>query len=557
MDIYTGFALTGLAITLAILVVSVFRTRKGTQTTAKFFDAIGTFIDKYYLVFLFLIFAAYIVSRVYKLDSLPHGFHVDELSMAVDAKSIHNTGKDRWGVSYPAYLMNYGGGQNVLYIYIQAFLMNFLPDTIFAFRIQAVIWGAACLFAIFGICYELTGSKGYSLIGPILVTVLPVYIMSERWGLEAYIFLPFSAIVMYSVIRAVKYERPLEWFIAGTLMGASLYTYAVSYVVWPVFLLLGGIYLIVIGKLKIKNVVIFAIPLAILATPLILFQLVNFGFLKPFKLGITEYVPLTEDRSNDLGFSHIISNLRFFKELFLGGEPLTYNSLREFGTIYMFLLPFVLIGLIMCIKDLIVSIREKRFEPGAFFFFFWLGGTFFMLLLNGPNVNRVNELFMPFLLFIFMAVYRLLRNDAWALSWMAVWTCASFCFFMYFYLFLQDQVYGYHELHTSASAGKAIMKSEAQYLKDENTHIYVLFEDHAFAKYQQVFYFAGGDDDVYSDDEATYGNVSGKLPAELDMNENAVYIITDTLPHITSYLISEGFEADQTIPEYSILYRMN
>ena len=235
---YTAFAVTGLVITLIVAGVSVYRGRKGPVTVGRFFAGLGTFIDRYYPIFLLLILAVFLMSRILKLASFPNGIHVDELSMAADAKSILLNGTDRWGIHYPAYFQNYGGGMNALYIYIQAFLLSFLPSTIFAFRIQAVFWGAMCLFAMFGICRELTENNGYALMGPILVTTLPVYIMSERWGLEANLFLPFSTIVMYLLIRAVKYGKAYDYAFAGLFMGASLYTYAVSYIVWPVFLLL-------------------------------------------------------------------------------------------------------------------------------------------------------------------------------------------------------------------------------------------------------------------------------------------------------------------------------
>ena len=554
---YNAFALAGLALTLAISVTAIIRNKKENKGPGRIFLWLGEFINKYYLLFLFAIFAVFLVSRILKLDSFPNGFHVDELSMAVDAKSILFTGKDRSGVNYPPYFQNYGGGQNALYIYIQAFLFRFLPFTIFGFRIQAVFWGAVCFFALFGICFELTQSKGYSLMGPLLATVLPVYIMSERWGLEANLFLPFSTIVMYLAIRSVKSGKWYDWAACGLTMGVSLYTYAVSYIVWPIFLILTGLYLIRIKKLTIRNVVVFAVPLVILALPLILFQLVNFGILAPFSLGISDYFPLPISREEEVGLSNIWESLMFTKKLLLGGEALTYNSFAEFGTVYMFLIPFILIGLIISIRETVCSFRNKTFSIEALIVFYWFAYTVFMLIVKGPNVNRMNGIFMSFLLFICIAVFRLFSRNPLTLTWLFTWSVASFVFFMYFYFFVQNSVYGLHPLHTSSASAKAIVKSEQSYLRDENTHIYVQFEDLALAPYQQVFLFASEPDEIYSDDNPSYGNVTAKLPDELDVNENAVYIIGEQWPHIVSYLISEGFEADQTIPGVSILYRLD
>ena len=101
------------------------------------------------------------------------------------------------------------------------------------------------------------------------------------------------------------------------------------------------------------------------------------------------------------------------------------------------------------------------------------------------------------------------------------------------------------------------MELISNYMKDDNTHIYVQFENEAIEPCQQAFYFAGVPGDVYSDDISTYGRVTAKLPEEIDVSENAVYIIGDQWPHITSYLISQGFIADQTLPGSSILFKIN
>lgn len=283
----------------------------------------------------------------------------------------------------------------------------------------------------------------------------------------------------------------------------------------------------------------------------------NFRIIEPFTLGITDYVPLPKSRGGEMSLGNIPGNFAYIKKLFLGGEALTYNSFKEFGTIYMFLLPFVLAGFIIAVIETISSIRKKEYSPLPIILFFWFGGTVFMFVVEYANVNRVNELFCPFLLFIFVAIYRLLRRNQVTLMWIAIWSAASFVFFMYFYFFIQNSVYGYHDLHTSTTPGRAIVKAEKYYMKDENTHIYMQYVDEAISPCEQVFYFAACPGDVYEAECSDYGRVSGHLPKEIDVNENAVYIISNNWPHIISYLISEGFAADQSYPDYSILFKLN
>ena len=541
-------------ITLVLAAVSLVRVRKNGESVRG--EGVVAFVEKYYLPILLCFFAAFLITRILKIESFPSGIHVDELSMAVDAKSLRDHGADRHGVRLPVYLQNYGGGQNVLASYVEALLLFVLPPSVFSFRIQAVIWGALCFFAMFGICRELTMSKAWSLIGPFMVVTLPVFFMSQRWGLESYMLLPFCSYTMYFGIKAVKYEKDTDWFLTGLIMGISLYTYAISYVVWPVFLGLTTIYLLYLNKLTLKHVLLAGIPLTLLATPLILFQLVNFGIIPEFSTIISDFYRLPIQRGEEVSLSFIPYNaVRYFNKLFFKGDDLPYNSFDEFGTVYWFLVPFIFVGLVICIKDMIGSIRKRELSLSTLFVLFWFASTFCMLIVKAPNINKVNELFLPFTVFIVVTVHRLFSKDVLYCMWLFGLTGVSFIVFMYFYFFMQNSVYGQHLLFTSSSPYEAIHKSEKYYLRDEDTHIYAMFEYGTEEPNMQVYFFAGNKGEVFEKDKTTYGRVTVGFPEEFDINENAVYIIGSEWPHISSYLISVGFEQDQTVPGYSILYR--
>lgn len=554
MQTFRTFALTGMILTIVFAIIAAIRIYRLKRSIH--LHGCVSFVRNHYRMFLVLLFMAFLATRLFRIDQIPAGIHIDELSSVVDAKSIMDHGSDRFGVRYPVYLQNFGGGQNVLFCYVQVLLFHFLPFTIKAFRIQAVLWGALCFLATFGICYELTEDKAWALAGPFLVTTLPVYIMSERWGLESYLLLPFCTFTMYYVIRAVKYGKMRDWFLAGLIMGVSLYTYAISYIVWPIFLILAGAYLLYIKRINIKQIIIAVVPLIILATPLILFQLVNLGLIPEFSTVISDYRRLPERRETEIGVSNILWNLvHYYPKMFFEQDSMAYNSFREFGPIYWFLVPFIAVGLVVCIIDLIVSLRKKEFLASAPVVFFWLSATICMLVIKAPNINKVNELFLPFVVFIVIATFRLFNKDMLFEGWLALFNCISFVVFIYFYFFIQSTDYGPNELFTSSSPARAIRICSQNYLKDDDTHIYALLEDETIEPYMQVYFFAGEAGEVYSDDVPTYGRVSAYFPEEFDINENAVYIIGDNWPHITSYLVSVGFCQDQSLPGYSILYR--
>lgn len=553
---YLGFALTGLVITLIVAAVSMRKAGTAMQERETVCSKIIRFIDRYYLVFLFLLFVLFLITRIYKLDSFPNGINVDELGTAVDSKCIRFHGTDRHGIRFPVYFQNYGGGQSALYTYTAAFLLSFFPSGFYAFRLPAVIYGAVCFFFTYAICIEITQNKWMSLAGPALVTMLPVYFMMERWALDCNLFLPVSTVAMYFVVRALKYSKWYDWLLAGLAVGATLYTYVLSYIVIPLFLLFMFVYVLRLKQSDIRRALCFIIPVAALAMPLILYQLVNFGILEPFSIGPLDFVPLTWEREKDLGLANVLENWKFFREMFLGGEFLTYNSFVEFGTVYMFLLPLVAAGMIICIRDTAVSFRERKFSVSVPILSFFVSSVIVMLLLRGANVNRVNQIYMPVLLFVVVALYRLFEHRYFMLAWTGIWTVASFVFFAYFYFALQNSVYGYHPLHDSASPAKAVVRSESSYIAGPDTHIYMLATGEKERNNMMLFYFVGGPDDMYDESAYGYANVTLGMPAEIDINEDAVYIIGSEWPHITSWLISQGFMYDQSLPEYSILFKM-
>ncbi len=55
--------------------------------------------------------------HLWKLTSVPGGFHVDEIAIAYDAKCLSMFGVNRNGISFPFFLPNYGGSQAPLYTY--------------------------------------------------------------------------------------------------------------------------------------------------------------------------------------------------------------------------------------------------------------------------------------------------------------------------------------------------------------------------------------------------------------------------------------------------------
>ena len=62
--------------------------------------------------------------RLYHIETVPYGVHIDEAGMGYDAWCMANYGVDRFQMSYPVYLTNFGGGQSSLYAFLCMLLIK-------------------------------------------------------------------------------------------------------------------------------------------------------------------------------------------------------------------------------------------------------------------------------------------------------------------------------------------------------------------------------------------------------------------------------------------------
>ncbi len=322
----------------------------------------GEFVEKNYKVFFAIILALAVLLNTYKLGEVPSGIDCDEAGMNMDAYYIANYGVDRFCKKNPVYFINFGDGQNALYTYLNAFILKlFKVNNYFTMRLPALILSIIEIV----VCYLLVKefrSKKEALLFMLLVTISPWHIMKSRWALESYLLSPLLLFSIYSLVKAIKANKHklLKFAISGLIFGITLYTYAISYIIIPIFLLLMLLYLIRKKQIKISQIIVFIVPLFILALPLILMLMVQHGWIEEINSFIT--IPkLLFYRGSDLDIADIFTNLGSLKEV-LWCDILNYNSLEEFGTLYYFGTVAMIIGLGITITSMIKKSNNKKEE---------------------------------------------------------------------------------------------------------------------------------------------------------------------------------------------------
>lgn len=557
---YQYFAYAALILTSVIAVIGVYSLYKKRVSDQKgilsslnhIVEGFLEWAEKYWYIPLALIFIAFLASRLLRLGLIPGGFQADEMGSAYDAQNLLNYHVDRYLTHFPVYLRNNGDGQNALYAYLSACMFSVTGFSVKAFRLVAVICAIPCFFCSWLIAKDLFHSKAKALLAPILVTILPVFMMSERWGLECYLFLSFMTISFWFFCKAIKSNQFRFYFLTGLFFGITLYSYAISYFVIPLFLFFSILYLVRIKKFSLKNILVMGVPLAVLATPLILFQLVNLEVLPEFSFLFTEFKRLPGYRSGDVSFIHIAENWSIIREL-LFGDNLRYNAFPEYGTLYIFSIPLLIYGCIICIRKTIDSFRKREFDIHVLIMMLLLVADFVATIILDPNINKANEIFLPLMLIVAIALEHILSERKTAAVMILLCYAIAFLSFSNFYFrHYNDPQYEYLNFEDT-EFGNAIAYLNDHYEVDGRP-VYCATQFKLWGEMMLLTY-GGVSPYDWQHHELQQGNYYMDLPADLTLEEDCVYIIDNYWRHVSDYLGANGYYLDDTFPNYAILYR--
>ena len=510
-------------------------------------------IDKWNLAILAgLLFA--IIFKVYKINSIPDGYHIDELGSVYDAWSLLHFGVDRWQTSWPVHFQNFGSGQNALYTYMLVPLFGLFGLSKAVIRTPSLIGSFLFLFSGIGIISlawpdrteNRTGEKIAILLYVLLYGISPYTQLSGRLGLESLLMLGFSSVSVLFFLLAAEKRKTCLWILDGFLWGLTLYTYAISYIAVPVFLLFAGVILIRHRRVTFSQILLFAIPLAVLAFPLILEQYINIFDKKPFSIGPFSLTRLKYYRSGDLTLSNIPNNLFLTLKSMLFYDDLDYNTIERYWTFFPISVPFFGIGLIWHIRMLIKR-QNNGMEPSfviLLWFFVMLGigcilGTKDNQVGASPNTNKINGIILSTMFYIVLGLYVTFRDLNYvrikkyaAMVVLLIYLGYGASFIRYYVKYFQPKQYWYY------------LYPETVKLIEENE---VLSQKPVFTKEHSICYLVSS---LHSPDEIANGagknwkHLAWQDPEELvnEYGTGATYLFLD-LPHeLYESLLSMGFQ---------------
>ena len=336
-----------------------------------------------------LILLCCVATRLWRVTTIPSGVHIDEAGMAYDAWCLSQYGVDRYLTPWPVYLNNFGGGQSILYAYLLAglfklfgyhFLLVRLPSAFFSFL--SVLFGMKVAKRLY------PGNLLLPLAAGVLLTVCPYLILIGRLGIDCFLMLGASAVFLYYFLCAVEEMKYGYYIAAGITGGILLYSYILTYLILPAFLLLAILYLAWQKRFSVSHLLAMAIPMGLLAFPLILTQLVNLFGWESIRLGIFTCPSLISYRTYEIKTTFQLSFLQeLIHNVFFDGR-FEYCSAPGYPNLYYTTIPFFLLGLAASVRNLFVSIKKRQHDSRTLVFL-WLLLMILLFCHVCPNGYRI------------------------------------------------------------------------------------------------------------------------------------------------------------------------
>lgn len=309
--------------------------------------------------------------RAYKIDKIPPALNWDEISIAYNAYSVLETGKDEWGVFLPVHFKAYGEYKLPVQVYASIPGIALFGLNEFGVRILPIIYGTLTVLFVFFLARALFLSNFVGLGAAFLLAISPWHIQLTRASFESSFAAFWIVLGLWFLLKGFKKN---VWFVLSMITFAlAIYTYNSARVFVPLFLL--TILLIFKDKfLKIpRGVLVSGIVLIILLLPLVPYYLGGEGNSRYKLVSVTDdpgLIPrINENRGKEnlpqplprlihnkvtyISFYTIQNYLAHFNPdfLFISGAPHKQHHVQGVGELYLFQAPFLLLGLYSLFKS--------------------------------------------------------------------------------------------------------------------------------------------------------------------------------------------------------------
>jgi 4-amino-4-deoxy-L-arabinose transferase-like glycosyltransferase len=338
-------------------------------------------ILKNFWIWLFLVVIITATVRFYKIDKIPVSLYWDEASQGYNAYSISQTLKDEYGNFMPLLFRAFDDYKMPLNIYLTSVSVKAFGLNEFAVRFPSALFGTLTVLVTFFLVKQLLERCGWimaqkykdtiALVSAFFLAISPWHIQFSRAGFEANIALSFIVLGVYLFFKGLdRYRYYIFSIFSFTL---ACYGYRSVEIFLPVLLI--GLFisfrkeLLKIGLPKIGlGLILFGLLLVPLLNALLhegasrfnqtsISIEVNQIALKNFQKGIETNRKLVYATTF---FKNYIS--QFAPQfLFVAGDPNGRHSPGGMGLLYLWEMPFLLMGLYIVFKYFSFPVKVSMF----------------------------------------------------------------------------------------------------------------------------------------------------------------------------------------------------
>jgi 4-amino-4-deoxy-L-arabinose transferase-like glycosyltransferase len=481
-----------------------------------------------------------ISARVLLFGSIPPGLNQDETSTGYDSYAILNHGMDRSGFHNPVHITSWGSGQSALYVYFAMPFIALFGLNVMAIRAVNLIFGIISLLVFYFLAKRVS-NRSVALLSLFLLAISPWHVMMSRWAIDANLFPAVFLIAVFLLTLSFDNKRflPASLFV----FALSLYAYPTAFFIVPIFLLIIFSYLLYYKKIDIKsdfkNLGMSILLFAITALPIFLFVIINYFKMDSIHTALFSVPRLSGPprfsiasllfNSNPQGsfYQNIIDTLKI---IINQDDDAIWNSIPEYGYMFLFSLPFLAIGFLKLVLENTFS-KTKQFQK-SFVFLAWILVSFLLgSLITHPNINRINIFFIPLIFLIAAGIYYIVQNMRYLAIPVVILYLLSFSMFSFNYFSVYPEK---TEQIFFESFGEAINYASNYVSENPDARVYVT--NKVNMPYIYVLFYQKIDPEVFRSSVKFYnpGDEFQRVESfgrysfginDINQSENAIYII--------------------------------
>ena len=288
-------------------------------------------------ILFFLVLLLFLITRVYKIASIPPSVYWDEASIGYNAYSVLKTGRDEWGEFLPLHFRAFGEFKLPVYIYSVVPLVKIFGLNEIAVRLPAVFYSLGTLVLMYLLTKRITGKKAIGLLSSFILSISPWLFIFSRTGYEVTAGLFFFLLGTYLFLINDKNKFYLLFGILGFIL--SFYSYNSFRIIIPIWL-----FVLLFYTFRKTNTQILIFSLSIFLLSLIpVYRLYKFdaGGVRLAQVKITSKGDFIKNY-----FSHFSPQF-----LFLKGDANPRSQIPGHGQLYLIEIPLILLGFWVIIRS--------------------------------------------------------------------------------------------------------------------------------------------------------------------------------------------------------------